>query len=97
MLGKVLVTKPVFPEAIEFLRTLVSIDANVEDRVLSRDELIARLQGKQGAVTQLTDIIDREVLESIPDIRILCNIAVGFNNVDIENATRPWQCAVIDR
>jgi len=88
VLGKVLVTKPVFPEAIDFLRTQVSIDANVEDRVLSRDELIARLQGKQGAVTQLTDIIDREVLESIPDIRILCNIAVGFNNVDIENATR---------
>ncbi len=55
--------------------------------MLSRDELIARLQGKQGAVTLLTDIIDREVLESIPDVRILCNIAVGFNNVDIENAT----------
>src|SRR5678815_3771076 len=88
VLGNVLVTKPVFPEAMEFLKSQVSIDANVDDRVLTRRELIARLQGKQGAVTLLTDIIDTEVLESVPDIRIICNIAVGFNNVDIENASR---------
>jgi glyoxylate reductase len=88
MLGKVLVTKPVFPEAMEFLKSQVSIDANLEDRVLSKQELISRLQGRQGAVTLLTDIVDREVLESIPDVRIICNIAVGFNNVDIENASR---------
>ena len=88
MLGNVLVTKPVFPEAMEFLKSQVSIDANLDDRVLSKQELISRLQGKQGAVTLLTDIVDREVLESIPDVRIICNIAVGFNNVDIENASR---------
>jgi len=88
VLGKVLITKPVFPEAMEFLKSQVSIDANLEDRVLSRQELIAGLQGKQGAVTLLTDIIDRDVLESIPDVRIICNIAVGYNNVDIEHASR---------
>ena len=88
MLGKILVTKPVFNEAMEFLKSRTSIDANAEDRVLTRQELIARLQGKQGALTQLTDIFDREVLESIPDVRIICNIAVGFNNVDTEAASR---------
>lgn len=88
MLGKILVTKPVFPEAIEFLKGQVSIDANLEDRVLPRQELISRLQGKQGAITLLTDILGREVLEAIPDVRIVCNIAVGFNNVDIESASR---------
>jgi len=88
VLGKVLVTKPVFPEALDFLKTQVSVDANLEDRVLSKQELISRLQGKQGAVTLLTDILDREVLDAIPDVRILCNIAVGYNNVDIENASR---------
>jgi len=88
VLGKILVTKPVFPEAIDFLKGRTSIDANAEDRVLTRRELIARLQGKQGALTQLTDIFDREVLESLPDVRILCNIAVGYNNVDVEQASR---------
>ena len=88
MLGSILVTKPVFPEAMEFLKSQVAIDANLDDRVLPRAELIARLIGKQGAVTLLTDVIDRAVLESLPDIRVISNIAVGFNNIDIENASR---------
>ena len=88
VLGKVLVTKPVFPEALEFLKSRVTIDANLEDRVLSRKELIERLQGKQGAVTLLTDIMNQEVLESIPDVRVICNIAVGYNNVDVDTASR---------
>lgn len=88
MLGNVLITKPVFPEAMEFLKSQVAIDANLDDRVLPREELIARLMGKQGAVTLLTDIMDRSVLESLPEIRIISNIAVGFNNIDIENASR---------
>src|SRR4030095_5033120 len=84
VLGKILITKPIFPEAMDFLKSRASVDGNMETRALSRSELVARLQGKQGALTQLTDVIDREVLETIPDIRILCNIAVGFNNVDID-------------
>jgi len=88
VLGKILVTKPIFPEAVDFLKSQVSVDANMEERVLPRNDLVARLQGKQAALTQLTDVMDREVLESIPDVRILCNIAVGFNNIDIENASR---------
>ena len=88
VLGKVLVTKPVFPEAMEFLKSQVSIDANTDDRVLPRQELISRLQDKQGAVTLLTDIMDREVLESLPGVRIISNIAVGFNNIDIATASR---------
>jgi glyoxylate reductase len=88
VLGKVLVTKPVFPEALDFLKSQVALDANPEDRVLSRQELIARLQDKQGAVTLLTDVFDKEVLESIPGVRILCNIAVGYNNIDVETASR---------
>jgi glyoxylate reductase len=85
---KVLVTKPVFPEAVEFLKSRVSIDPNLEDRVLTRKELIDRLKGKHGALTLLTDIMNREVLESAPDLLIICNIAVGFNNVDVETANR---------
>lgn len=88
MLGKVLVTKPIFPEAMDYLKARVAIDANLDDRVLGRQELLDRLKGKQGALTLLTDVMDREVLESIPDVRVICNIAVGYNNIDIEAATR---------
>jgi len=88
LLGKILVTKPVFPEALEFLRGQVSVDANLEDRGLSKQELISRLQGVHGAIALISDTFDTEILESVPDLRIVSNVAVGFNNLDVAAATR---------
>jgi glyoxylate reductase len=85
---KILVAQPVFDQALDFLRKHGSIDANLEDRVLPRAELLARLQGVRGVVTLLTDIMNKEVLEALPDIRVISNVAVGFNNIDVETATR---------
>jgi len=84
------VTQPILPDALEFLRSETAnvIDINADDRVLPKHELVARLQGKHGALTQLTDTLDREVLESIPSVRVLSNIAVGYNNIDLETASR---------
>ena len=88
MLGNVFVTQPVLREAIEFLEKECSLDVNAEDRVLSKHELVARLKGKQGALAQLTDPLDREVLEAIPSVRVISNVAVGYNNIDLESASR---------
>jgi glyoxylate reductase len=60
----------------------------MEDRLLSKQELVACLQGKQGALALLTDRVDRDVLESIPDVRVISNIAVGYNNIDLSTASR---------
>lgn len=87
MADRVFVTKPVFPEALERLKAC-SVEANFEDRVLSKDELAARLQGVHGAVTLLTDDINAKLLESLPQVRVVSNIAVGFNNIDVGAATR---------
>ena len=51
-------------------------------------QLIKRLQGKQGAITALTDIISKPILASCPDLKIVSNVAVGFNNFDVTAATR---------
>jgi glyoxylate reductase len=88
VLGRILVTKPVFPEAIEFLRTQASVDLNTDDRTLTKRELIERLDGVQGAVTLAVDTIDTEVLEAVPTLRIVSNVAVGLNNIDVAAATR---------
>lgn len=77
MLGKILVTKPVFPEAIEFLKTQAFVDLNDEDRTLPKGELIDRLNAAQGAVTLVTDTIDTEVLAAVPNVRIFSNVAVA--------------------
>jgi glyoxylate reductase len=49
-------------------------------------DLIAALQLKQGLVTTLTTTITREVLNACPDLRVVANIAVGYNNIDVAAA-----------
>jgi glyoxylate reductase len=84
---KVYVTRPVFDDTIERLKRDVDVEANPEDRILSKQELIERLQDKDGALTLLTDAVDLEVLQSAPKLKVVANFAVGFNNVAIDSAT----------
>ena len=60
---------------------------NHEDRVLTKEELIEGIKGKDALLCQLTDQVDKEVLSANPDLKIVANYAVGFNNIDIETAT----------
>jgi glyoxylate reductase len=88
VLPKILVTKPVFPEAIEYLKTQAAVDWNSDDRTLPKTELIERLKRADGVVALVTDTIDTEVLETVPNLRIVSNVAVGLNNIDVAAATR---------
>src|SRR5438105_6306966 len=85
---KVYVTRPVFDEAIERLKRDVDVEANPEDRILSKKELIEKLRDKDAALTLRTDAVDLEVLQSAPKLKVVANFAVGFNNVTIESATK---------
>ena len=53
---------------------------------IPRDELLARLRGKQALLCLLTDRIDRTVIEAGADLKVIANIAVGYNNVDVTAA-----------
>jgi glyoxylate reductase len=53
---------------------------------LPHDQLIARVQGKQGLLSVVTDAIDRAVLEAGRDLKVVSTIAVGYNNIDIAAA-----------
>ena len=85
---KVFVTRPVFDEAIDRLRRVFEVELNTEERILPKQELIAHLRDKDGALTLLTDAIDLEVLESTPRLKAVANFAVGFNNVAVDSATK---------
>ena len=54
--------------------------------VLSRDELVARVKGKQALVVAALDKIDKEVIDSGSDLKIVSNVAVGYNNLDVPYA-----------
>lgn len=64
------------------------VTINPEDRVLSRDELAANAQGKDAVLCLLTDAIDDELMAALPTVKIFANYAVGFDNIDVEAATR---------
>ena len=83
----ILIARAVFPEVIERLRAHFEVDANADDRVYSKVELAARLNGKLGAFTTGSERIDAEVLLANPQLRAVCNMAVGYNNFDIDALT----------
>jgi glyoxylate reductase len=86
--ARVYVTRPVFDQAIERLKRETDVEVNTDERVLSKSELISHLRETDGALTLLTDVINREVLEACPRLKVIANFAVGFNNVDIDAANQ---------
>ena len=84
----VLITKRIFPEAVEFLRQRADVDYVDSDDGLAADQLVARSRGKQGIVSQLTDRFDAAQIAKLEGVRVIANVAVGFDNVDVEAATR---------
>lgn len=84
---KVLVARAVFPDEIERLRQWFEVADNPQDVVFDKRTLIERLQGKAGAITTGTERIDAEVLDANPQLRAVCNMAVGYNNLDVAACT----------
>lgn len=61
-----------------------SLDLYTGRDAIQRPELLARVAGKQALICLLTDRVDAEVLDAGRDLRIVANIAVGYNNIDVE-------------
>ncbi len=83
MKSSILIARAIYPEVVARLAEQFDVDQNPDDRVLTKAELIARLQGKVGALTTGSERIDAEVLDANPQLRVVCNMAVGYNNFDI--------------
>jgi glyoxylate/hydroxypyruvate/2-ketogluconate reductase len=83
MKPKILVTREVFDEVLEFLKGAVEVESNQDDRPLSAEELRARLADKDGVMCALTDRIDSALIEACPRLKVVANIAVGYNNIDV--------------
>ncbi|MEW6047510.1 MAG: D-glycerate dehydrogenase [Bacillota bacterium] len=65
------------------------LDVNPHDRPVTRAELLNAVRGRDGIVTLLTETIDAEVMDAAgPQLRVISNYAVGYNNIDVAEATR---------
>lgn len=64
------------------------VEVSPHDRVLTREELLLAVQGRDALLPLLTDGIDASVLDAATGVQIIANYAVGYNNIDISEATR---------
>jgi len=83
MKKRIFIAREVFGEVMDSLAERFEVAANQEDRVLTGEELAGALADKEGALITLTERIDGELLDRCPRLRAVCNIAVGYNNIDL--------------
>ncbi|TXD15053.1 2-hydroxyacid dehydrogenase [Extensimonas vulgaris] len=80
---RILVARAIFPEVIERLAQHFEVEANVHDDIWSPAEFAAHLRDKDGALTTGSERIDAALLAACPRLRIVANMAVGYNNFDL--------------
>jgi len=85
---KVYVTRRIPQPGIDLLKQHCEVSVNPEDRVLSRNELLSNVKHADGVLCLLTDKIDSEVFETARQAKGFANYAVGYDNIDIQEASR---------
>ncbi|HEV8662165.1 MAG TPA: D-glycerate dehydrogenase [Candidatus Methylomirabilis sp.] len=88
MRPKVLVTRKIFDESLAIVAKHCDVESNQRDIPFTPKQLLQKLKGKDGLICLLTDVISDEVLAKNPQLKIVSNVAVGYNNIDVKAATR---------
>jgi glyoxylate reductase len=73
-------------EPLRLARSRADVDLHGGEDPLPRADLISRLRDKDGLICQITDTIDDEVLGAAPRLKVVANVAVGYNNIDVAAA-----------
>jgi glyoxylate reductase len=79
----VLLTRRIPASVISRLEAACDLDLYEGREAIPRAELLYRVRGKRALICLLTDRVDQEVLDAGADLRIVANIAVGYNNIDV--------------
>lgn len=83
----IVIARAVFPQVIERLAQHFDVLANQDDVLWSRAQLIGHLQGRAGLFCTASEQVDAAVLQACPQLRICANMAVGYNNFDLDAMT----------
>lgn len=83
----ILIARNVFPEVVAKLREHFDVETNELDAPFTPAQLAERLQGKVGVITTGSERVDAALLAACPQLRIVANIAVGYNNFDLPAIT----------
>lgn len=85
---KVFITRVLPLLATEQAEQACQVILNQEDRGLTKDELKAWVSEADGVISIVADVIDDDVMATAPKLKVISNVAVGYNNIDVDSATR---------
>jgi glyoxylate reductase len=88
MAKKILIPNVLPAEARSLIPPDIEVDYSDADQPLSKADLIRRLQGANGLICHIITSVDDEVLQAAPSLKVVSNVAVGFNNIDVPAARR---------
>ena len=86
-MAKIYVSCRIFDDELERLRAAGhDVTMRDEEGPIARDELFRRVTDAEALICLLSDTIDKEVIAAAPSLRIIANLGVGYNNIDVEAA-----------
>lgn len=83
---KIFITRNIPQPALNRLAEVFDISIHANDKAIGRQQLMEAVKDTDVLLCLLTDIIDKELMEAAPRLKCVSNLAVGFNNIDLEYA-----------
>lgn len=88
MRQKVYVTRPIIEDGIKLLEQYFDVTVNPEEKDLCEDDFLKNIKGYDGVLCMLTNPINEATFKAAPSVKVFANYAVGFNNINVEEATQ---------
>src|SRR5919106_2774413 len=88
MKPRVFVSRIIPQEGLDLVLAACDAEVNADDKPLSQAKLIGKVKGKDGLLCLLTDEINDAILSASPQLKVVSNVAVGYDNIDVPAATR---------
>jgi len=86
---KILITRKLLRECEDKASKIFEVNFNSNDELYSQSKLIELSQGCDAILTSLTEKMDKETINKLPDsVKVISNFAVGFGNIDLEAAKK---------
>jgi len=85
---RVYVSRPIPEPGLDLLRPSCDVEVKPTGDMVPHEELVEKVKGRDALLCLLTETIDEEIIEAGSDLKIIANYAVGYNNVDVESATK---------
>ena len=96
MKQKVFITRKIPDPAIPLLKKHFQVKVYPKDEKIPRKELLKGVKWCDALLCILTEKIDKEVIDANPNLKVISNYAVGYNNIDVKYE-KPWVIEVISK